>query len=115
MRLVTDVELRLAETHTQHRSGVVLAAVVGDCSDADEQVVARLEIPADGGVPDAAVVQPVAIRKDGVGTMCRRSLYALPISLPRAGRIDQPLCERVAGEIASDTLAQHLIDPASLG
>src|SRR5882762_2321907 len=106
MRLVTDVELRLAETHTQHRSGVVLAAVVGDCSDADEQVVARLEIPADGGVPDAAVVQPVAIRKDGVGTMCRRTLDA---GVRQVGGM------RVAGEIASDTLAQRLIDPASLG
>ena len=96
MRLVADVELRLAEADAQHRAGVVLAAVVGHGTRADQGVVAGLQVDADGGIPGAAVVQAVTVGKDRV---CAVGACAFDAGVREIGSVG------VAGEIVRHPLA----------
>ncbi len=104
VRLVTDIELRLAEPEAQHRPGGILCAVVGLSSQIDQQVVVGLKVGLRGDIPDTSVVQPVAVRKRDVRPAGGGSLDT---------RMGHTAAVRIPGEVTSHLRAQSCVDSAS--
>src|SRR6185312_618740 len=106
MWLVADVQLCLAESQAEHRASRILLTVVGNTSQVNQQIVARLNVALQRSVPDASIVQSIAFGERRVRATRGRSFDT---EISECGIVS------VACEVAAHLLAELCVNLTGLG